>query len=474
MYILCLDCGATNVRAMLVDECGRLVGKASQPNATLPGDENPDFHVWDADRIFRQLSECAVRALEGLDRRLVKAVTITTFGVDGALVDEQGKLLYPVISWKCPRTGEVMRDIDRYIAQEELNRISGVGAFAFNTLYKLIWLRENRPELLDRACAWLFISNIFAHRLTGVMATDRTMAGTSQMTDLATGDFSPRILEAAGLRRELFPRMVDAGEVIGQVLPAAAEAMGLPELAGVPVVSAGHDTQFAIFGSGAAENQPVLSSGTWEILMVRSGKAELSAEDYADGATAEYDARPGLYNPGLQWVGSGIIEWVKSTCYRGENYDTMDAEAAAVAPGCDGVSLVPDFLASGDRKGAINGLVLGRTRGHIYRAAMEALSYRLKSRLKRLESVGGFRAESLLLVGGAARNKVWTQMRADILQLPVRVSNVEESTVLGAAMFALAGAGICASPEAARDAFGISYTTYEPGPQSELYTSLNP
>lgn len=474
MYILCLDCGATNVRAMLVDECGRLVGKASQPNATLPGDENPDFHVWDADRIFRQLSECAVRALEGLDRRLVKAVTITTFGVDGALVDEQGKLLYPVISWKCPRTGEVMRDIDRYIAQEELNRISGVGAFAFNTLYKLIWLRENRPELLDRACAWLFISNIFAHRLTGVMATDRTMAGTSQMTDLATGDFSPRILEAAGLRRELFPRMVDAGEVIGQVLPAAAEAMGLPELAGVPVVSAGHDTQFAIFGSGAAENQPVLSSGTWEILMVRSGKAELSAEDYADGATAEYDARPGLYNPGLQWVGSGIIEWVKSTCYRGENYDTMDAEAAAVAPGCDGVSLVPDFLASGDRKGAIKGLVLGRTRGHIYRAAMEALSYRLKSRLKRLESVGGFRAESLLLVGGAARNKVWTQMRADILQLPVRVSNVEESTVLGAAMFALAGAGICASPEAARDAFGISYTTYEPGSQSELYTSLNP
>lgn len=474
MYILCLDCGATNVRAMLVDECGRLVGKASQPNATLPGDENPDFHVWDADRIFRQLSECAVRALEGLDRSLVKAVTITTFGVDGALVDEQGKLLYPVISWKCPRTAEVMRDIDRYIAQEELNRISGVGAFAFNTLYKLIWLRENRPELLDRAYAWLFISNILAHRLTGIMATDRTMAGTSQMTDLATGDFSPRILEAVGLRRELFPRPVDAGEVIGQVLPAAAEAMELPELAGVPVISAGHDTQFAIFGSGAAENQPVLSSGTWEILMVRSGKADLSAEDYADGATAEYDARPGLYNPGLQWVGSGIIEWVKSTCYRGESYDTMDAEAAAVAPGCDGVSLVPDFLASGERKGAINGLVLGRTRGHIYRAAMEALSLRLKSRLRRLESVGGFRAESLLLVGGAARNKVWTQMRADILRLPVRVSNVEESTVLGAAMFALAGAGIYASPEAARDSFGISYTTYEPGPQSELYTSLNP
>ena len=64
MYSLCLDCGATNVRAMVVDKQGAIVGKASQPNATLPGEENPEFHVWDADRIFRQLSECAVKALE--------------------------------------------------------------------------------------------------------------------------------------------------------------------------------------------------------------------------------------------------------------------------------------------------------------------------------------------------------------------------------------------------------------------------
>ena len=186
MYSLCLDCGATNVRAMVVDEQGVIVGKASQPNATLPGEENPEFHVWDADRIFRQLSECAVKALEGLNAEQVTAVTITTFGVDGALVDDAGNLLYPVISWKCPRTAEVMKNIGKYISQEELNRISGVGAFAFNTIYKLVWLRENHPELLEKAHAWLFISNLLAYKLTGIMATDRTMAGTSQLTDLET------------------------------------------------------------------------------------------------------------------------------------------------------------------------------------------------------------------------------------------------------------------------------------------------
>ena len=92
MYSLCLDCGATNVRAMVVDKQGAIVGKASQPNATLPGEENPEFHVWDADRIFRQLSECAVKALEGLNAEQVTAVTITTFGVDGTLVDDAGNL----------------------------------------------------------------------------------------------------------------------------------------------------------------------------------------------------------------------------------------------------------------------------------------------------------------------------------------------------------------------------------------------
>lgn len=471
MFVLCLDCGATNVRAMVVDDKGTIVAKASQPNSTTPGSENPDFHVWDADRILEQLAACARKTLEGLDPTRIKAVTITTFGVDGTLVDREGKLLYPVISWKCPRTADVMEQVGSYMPQEELNRISGVGAFAFNTIYKLVWLKENRPELIGQAHAWLFISNILAYRLTGIMATDRTMAGTSQMTDLSTGDFSPEILSALGLERSLFPAMVNAGETIGTITSKAAEALGLP-LAGVPVISTGHDTQFAVFGSGAEKDQPVLSSGTWEILMVRSAQASLSPEDYHDGATAELDADPALRNPGLQWIGSGIIEWVKSTCFNGESYDTMDAEAAAIPPGSNGVTLVPDFLPSDPHKGSINGLVLGRTRAHIYRAAMEALTLRLKSRLERLESVGGFQSKCLVLVGGGARNKVWTQIRADILNIPVKVSKVSESTVLGASMFAFAGAGIYPTPEAARDAFGIAYETYEPGPDAALYRNI--
>ncbi len=467
--VLCLDCGATNVRAMLVSERGEILAKAGRANATDPGAEDAAYHVWNVERILSQLAECSREVLAVYGGAAVRAVTITTFGVDGALVDANGELLYPVISWKCPRTAPVMKHIAKYMSPRKLSSISGVGDFAFNTLYKLIWLRENRPELLTKAHAWLFISNILAHRLTGKMATDRTMAGTSQMTNLGTGSWSDEILDAVGLRASLFAPIVNAGEVIGALTKDAAELLGLPT--GVPVVSAGHDTQFALFGSGVRENQPFLSSGTWEILMLRTANAKLSDEDYDAGATVEYDSRPGLFNPGLQWIAGGIIEWVKTTCYRNESYDTMDAEAAAIPPGCDGVSLSPDFLPGDPVPGCIRGLVLGRSRAHIYRAAMEALTLRLKHRLRKLEKVGAFTAEELLLVGGGAKNKVWTQMRADMLGIPIRIPKVTESTVLGAAMYAFAGAGVFASAEDCRNAFAITYDSVSPGAQRSSYAA---
>lgn len=470
--ILALDCGATSLRAMVVDSRGKIIGKSRQLNSTLPGEEDPEYHIWDADRIVSQLSECSREALSGMEASRIRAVVVTTFGVDGALVDSEGRMLYPVISWKCPRTAGIMEHIGRYISQEELNRISGVGAFAFNTLYKLVWLKENRPDLIEQAKAWLFISSLINFRLTGEMTTDRTMAGTSQMTELNTGIFSPDILAAIGLSADLFPRMVSAGEVIAPLTEEASHMLGLGGHV-PPVVSAGHDTQFAVFGSGAEENQPVLSSGTWEILMARTAKASLSPEDYADGATAEYDASPQLVNPGLQWLGSGVIEWVKDLLYPNEHYDVLAEEAEQIPPGSDGVTMLPDFLPSGKTKGEIKGLVLGRSRAHIYRAALEALSYRLATRLARLEIISGFKSNSLILVGGGSRNRVWTQIRADVLGIPVVVTHESEITVLGAAMFAFSGAGVYASPEEARAAFALSYETFYPGENQTRYRELS-
>ncbi len=130
-----------------------------------------------------------------------------------------------------------MENISQYMPARQLQQIAGVGAFAFNTLYKLVWLKENHPQLLAQAHAWLFISSLINHRLTGEFTTDLTMAGTSQMLDLRQRDFSAPILQATGLPRRLFPRLVEAGQPIGALLPEAAALLGLP--VGIPVISPG-------------------------------------------------------------------------------------------------------------------------------------------------------------------------------------------------------------------------------------------
>ncbi len=116
---------------------------------------------------MQRFADCCRQIHDQLASCTVRGITVTTFGVDGALVDEQGALLYPIISWKCPRTAAVMEKISQYMPARQLQRIAGVGAFAFNTLYKLVWLKENHPQLLAQAHAWLFISSLINHRLTG-------------------------------------------------------------------------------------------------------------------------------------------------------------------------------------------------------------------------------------------------------------------------------------------------------------------
>lgn len=463
--ILVLDCGATNVRAIAVDRQGKIVARASTANASESAYENAAWHQWSLEAILQRFAECCRRLAAELAHCRIRGITVTTFGVDGALVDEQGELLYPTISWKCPRTLAVMENISRIMTPQRLQEISGVGAFSFNTLYKLVWLKENHPQLLEKAHAWLFISSLINHRLTGAFTTDITMAGTSQMLDLHQRDFSPAILGAAGIPRRLFPALVEAGEQIGVLQHAAATLLGLP--AGIPVFSAGHDTQFALFGAGAQQDEPVLSSGTWEILMVRSARVNTSLLSQYPGSTCELDSRAGLTNPGMQWLASGVLEWVRQLLWSAETpWQTLIDEARRIPEGAGGVTMQCDLLAC--QNAGWQGVTLNTTRGHFYRAALEGLAVQLRNNLRTLETIGHFKASELLLVGGGSRNLLWNQIKANMLNIPIKVLDDAETTVAGAAMYAWSGAGEFATPEEARAQVNYHYRYFYPQTEPEL------
>ena len=463
--ILVLDCGATNVRAIAVDRQGNIVARAATPNASDIAVENSAWHQWSLDAILQRFADCCQRVATALSTRQIRGITVTTFGVDGALVDKQGQLLYPVISWKCPRTAAVMENISRIMRPQQLQAISGVGAFSFNTLYKLVWLKENHPQLLEQAHAWLFISSLINHRLTGEFTTDITMAGTSQMLDIAQRDFSDDILQAAGLPRRLFPRLVAAGAQVGTLQADAAALLGLP--AGIPVISAGHDTQFALFGAGAAQNEPVLSSGTWEILMVRSAEVNTPLLSHYAGSTCELDSHAGLYNPGMQWLASGVLEWVRKLFWTADTpWQTLIEEARAIPAGAQGVKMHCDLLAC--QNAGWQGVTLNTTRGHFYRAALEGLTEQLARNLHTLEKIAHFQASELLLVGGGSRNALWNQIKADMLDLPIKVLDDAETTVAGAAMYGWFGVGAFTTPEQARSQVNYHYRYFYPHTEPEF------
>jgi L-fuculokinase len=458
--ILVFDCGATNVRAVAIDSKGIIHASESFSNNTSPDPLYPAYRIWDVNEIWDKMCQASLKVVSRIEKERIAGVTVTTFGVDGTLFDKSGTMLYPVISWQCERTNQIMSDIGKYIPLDDLYSECGVLPFTFNTINKLIWFFEQKPELVEKSDVFLMMPSIFSYLLTGEMVNDMSMAGTTMTTSLSERKFSDKILNMINFPSTKMGNPVEPGSIIGKITGKASAETSIPE--GIPVVATGHDTQFAVFGSGADINQPVLSSGTWEILMVRSKGFRAGKEQMNLGITTELDSRPGLYNIGNQWIASGVLEWVKKNLYSDikENvYETMISGAERVPPGCNGVKAVPKFYEElrGKPGGEILGLTLESTRDEIYRAMLEALAARLAEGNKALEEAGGFKTESIICVGGGSKNRLWNQLRANAAKVPLKIIDQKETTVLGASLFVQAACGNFSSPEEARSS--IDYNT---------------
>jgi L-fuculokinase len=463
--VLVFDCGATNVRVIAIDSTGVILASESYPNNTQADPFYPAYRIWDVNEIWNKMCIASQKVIKQITKERITGVTVTTFGVDGTLFDSTGKMLYPVISWQCERTNPIMAGIDKYIPLNDLYKECGVLPFTFNTINKLIWLVEQKPELVEKSYRFLFMPSIFSFLLTGEMVNDTTMSGTSMLTNLTSRGYSKNIISKTGFPFEKMGTPVEAGTITGKINARASGETSIPQ--GIPVIATGHDTQFAIFGSGAEKNQPVLSSGTWEILMVRAEGFRSGKEQLNMGITTELDSRPGLYNIGNQWVASGILEWARRNLYsdiKDNVYEEMISGAEKVPSGCNGVKVIPKFYEElrGRPGGQILGLTMDSTRDEIFRAILEALSLRLAGGKKALEEAGGFRTDSILCVGGGSKNRLWNRLRATASGVPVKIIDQKESTVLGASLFVQAACGNASSPEEARSAIDYKTEIIEP------------
>ena len=479
--VLVLDCGSTNIAAVAVGPQGRPAASHNAPNGPVPQrDGHEGWLVWDVDDLCGKLSSLSRSICSEVGADNVRAVTVTTWGADGAPVRKDGTLSYPPVAWECPRTASISQAVSPERARR-LYEITGYQVISFNTLFRLMWLRRNAPEALDDAEKWMMMPGLLSYRLCGEVSMDATSASTMMALDLKQAQWSDELLQEAGLDESFFPPIMYPGTVIGHVTGGAARETGIPE--GTPVVAAGHDTQFAPIGSGAKADEAVLSSGTWEILMLRTTEFRPDDVGFAEGLLTELDAVRGLYDPQLLMMGSGVLEWVRENLYaevdeRGRAYETMIQEASKVKPGAGGVMMIPSFVPDTGparkhgTQGTLVGLGLTSTRGHIYRAALEGLACQMKEALRILTAATGFEPKGIRLVGGGARNELWNQIRADVTGMPVLVTEHKEATVVGAATAAWVGAGRFATLEEGQEALATQTVVVEPSENADAYFSL--
>lgn len=491
-YLLGIDLGTTTCRAAIFDWEGRELALAAV--------ETPVRYprpLWaEADPEAWWHSVVAVtRAV--LERSAIPPGAIAGIGLSGlmhapVLLDGDGRPVAPSMLWMDQRCAPQCEAIRR---EAETAGLRSPSLTSSVTGPKLRWLAEAQPEVLARA-AWLLLPKDYVRfRLTGTLGTDPADAGGTGLFDRQAGAWRWELVELCRVPRRLLPEVRPPDALAGRVTPEAAAATGLAP--GTPVATGSSDTFCTRLGAGPlAPGEACLYLGTaaWVAIADTSSAAasRRTSGDDPPGAAAAAVAPPrpeALRSFGATSTTGAALRWLRDLLKAPEPagarpasrdragapvprapepggawraYDALTREAGAVPPGAEGLLFLPHLM--GERgpvadplaRGALVGLTLSHTRGHVVRAVIEGTAYHLRHLIE-VRSEGRWPVAGVAC-GGAARSALWMQVLADVLALPLRVPAVVETAALGAAILGGAAAGIQAVEEARR-------RMVHPGPQ---------
>jgi sugar (pentulose or hexulose) kinase len=177
-YLVGIDLGSTNLKAIVYDADGRTMAQANRPTQRFhPDSEHPTWAVWQPQQIWDGVCQSLQETIRQLDDpSRIRGVAVTGMGMDGLPLDREGRWLYPFISWHCPRTEPQSRWWLEQFGAEEQFAVGGNQIWAFNTALRLRWMAENHPEILEQTHKWVLIEDFINHRLCGALATDYSMA----------------------------------------------------------------------------------------------------------------------------------------------------------------------------------------------------------------------------------------------------------------------------------------------------------
>ena len=468
-----IDLGATGIKAGAFSLDGQLIASASRRNGPVSQPGGGDgWLIWDADDIWNKVCQCIREVIENLSSpSQVAGVSVSGFGVDGAPVDNDGGLLYPLSSWHDSRNLKETEWLTGQIDPYEIYEITGFHNYSIQTINRLRWLAVHEPDVLKKAHCYLMTQDFLVNRLSGQFTTEITMASTTTALDIDEDRWSDRMLDIIGVDRNIFPEISQSGRAIGEVTSAASAQTGIP--AGTPVATGGHDCEIGTLGAGVTDPETFVDiTGTWEMIIALLHTFTPNRTLFEAGIDWERHCLPGQYLCQSLMIAGGVLEWVGAHFYGDTAEDTlysvMMKEAGEYGPGAGGVAVLPSFIRgmgpfqAHNSLGTILGLTTTTSRGQIVRAVFEATCYQLARQIKVIEDNTGAVCKRLRTLGGAQKNKFWLQMKADVTGKQVEIIDNPEVTLLGAAILAGIGAGVYTDEQDALSRMSFPVHVYEP------------
>lgn len=451
-YLMAHDLGTSGNKATLYTVDGALVKSAVYAYGVDYFRGN--WAEQDAADWWRAVCATTNEILQGIAKEDVVAVSFSGQMMGCLCVDRAGNPLRKSIIWADQRAVREMHDIEARIPAERYYRITGHRISASYTLQKLMWIRNNQPELYANTYKVLNAKDYILFKLTGRFVTDHSDATGTNMLDLNRLAWSDEIVTTMGMDGDKLPELLPSTAVVGRVTQAAAQATGLSEQ--TLVVCGGGDGVCAAVGAGCIKEgvaYNVVGSSSWISIT--------TAQPIYDAGMRTFNWAhivPGLISPCGTMQAAGVsYNWLKNELCTSEvaeaarlgvsPYQLMDDEIARSPAGAHGLLFLPYLL--GERsprwnpnaRGAFIGLKAEHNRADILRSVLEGITLNLNVILDAFKQHADIR--EIVLIGGGARGRVWPQLMADIYGVKILIPNyLEEATSMGAAVTGGVGAGV--------------------------------
>ena len=484
-YLMAIDAGTGSVRAVIFDTKGNQISVAQKEWSHLEEAGVSNSMGFDSKSNWDLTIWCIQEALKsaGLQGSDIVAVSATSMREGIVLYDKEGEALWGVANVDARADKEVRFLKEHYEGIEEAFYETSGQTFALGALPRIMWLKNNRPELYEKVASISMIGDWILAKLSGVIVTDPSNGGTTGIYSLKKRDWEPDMAEKVGIKSDIFPPTLEPGTVMGTVTQEASRQTGLAT--STKVVMGGGDVQLGAAGLGVVkEGQVAILGGSFwqQVVNIKSDTSPpkdmgIRVNPHVVGGLSQAEGITFFSGLIMRWFRDAFCEMEKQEALeRGvDAYTVLEEKAKKVPVGSYGIlPIFSDSMKYGKwyhAAPAFLNLSIDPevcNKASMFRSLEENACIVSAINLEKIKAFTNLEMDEIVFAGGASKGALWCQILADVTGCKIKVPKVTEATALGAAMAAGVGAGVYKSMVAAAQDLVVWDKEYLPN--SENYS----